>query len=291
MVRDTFCLRFSGITVRFDLPTQITVPQNFRPFLCPDTDTPDDRYTVELLHAPLRPSGPRVLTLDETDIYETDKGWLHIHPVLGDGEGCQVACLFCPDGRHTVYYPASKWAYYSEVWNCSHLIQGEQLLARHDAMLLHSSLVLCQGKTLLFSGPSGAGKSTHAALWEAHTDARVLNGDRTVIQRRSDGTFWGGGSIWSGTSGIFSPEQAPIAAIFLVEKSPENRVERLGASAFPPLYTQTILRSWDSRFMEKILDLFSQLLDQIPVYRLYCRPDREAVELVAKTVFGKEAPL
>jgi hypothetical protein len=43
--------------------------------------------------------------------------------------------------------------------------------------------------------------------------------------------------------------------------------------------------------MEKISDLFSQLLDQIPVYRLYCRPDREAVELVAKTVFGKEAPL
>lgn len=291
MVRDSFCLRFSGITVRFDLPTRITVPDNFLPFLCPDTDTPDDRYTVELIHAPLCPDGTRILTLDEAEIYETDKGWLHIHPVLGDENGCQVACLFCPDGHHTVYYPASKWDYYSQVWCCSHLIQGEQLLARHDAMLLHSSLVLCQGKTLLFSGPSGAGKSTHADLWQTYAGARVINGDRTVIRRHSDGTFWGGGSIWSGTSGIYCPEQAPIAAIFLMEKAPEDRLERLGASAFLPLFTQTIIRSWDPVFMERITDLFAQLLDLIPVYRLYCRPDREAVELVARTVFGKEAPL
>lgn len=288
MARFSFCLRFSGITTRFDLPTEIALPGNFLPFQCEDTDAPDEWYTVELLTEPLRPSEPRLLTLSETDIYHTKKGWLHIYPVLGDDGGCQVACLFCPDGHHTIYYPASKWDYYSEVWCCSHLILGEQLLLRHDALLLHSSLVLMEGKTILFSGPSGAGKSTQARLWQEHLGAQVLNGDRTVIMRKPDGTFWGGGSIWSGTSGIFRPEQAPIAGIFLVEKSHQDRVERLGIEAFLPLFTQTIVHSWDQAFMDKIMDLFSQLLAQIPVYRLYCRPDREAVEVVYETLFGKE---
>lgn len=290
MVRSSFCLRFSGITVRFDLPTQITLPESFLPFRCQLTDAPDEWYTVELLTAPLRPSAPRLLTLNETDIFQTEKGWLHIYPVLGDDDGCQVACLFCPDGHHTIYYPAAKWDYYSEVWCCGHLIQGERLLLRHDALLLHSSLVLAEGKTILFSGPSGAGKSTQAQLWQEQLGATVLNGDRTVVMRKEDGRFWGGGSIWCGTSHIYHPEQAPMAAIFLVEQAPQNRVERLGIEAFLPLFTQTIVQSWDPYFMEKATGLFSELLAQIPVYRLYCRPDREAVELVYRTVFGKEPP-
>ena len=31
------------------------------------------------------------------------------------------------------------------------------------------------------------------------------------------------------------------------------------------------------------------LLEQVPVYRLYCRPEREAVELAYQTIFGKES--
>lgn len=282
-----FCLRFSGITTRFVLPSLIQLPEDLKPFRCEDVASPDDEYTVKLLTEPLRPTGTFVQTHGEAAIYRTDKGWLHIHSVLGDEAGCQVACLFCPDGRHTVYYPASKWEYYSEVWHCSHLICGERLLLRHDAMLLHSSLVLHHGRAVLFSGPSGAGKSTQARLWKEHAGAEIINGDRTVIMRRPDG-FYGGGSIWSGTSGIYRPEQAPIAGIFLVEKSPENRVERLGFDAFVPLFSQTIVNSWDTEFMDRITSLYSDLLAQIPVYRLYCRPDREAVELCRQTLFGKE---
>lgn len=285
-----FCLRFSGITVRFVLPTPIQIPEDFAPFRCEDVDAPDEEYTVQLLTEPLRPTGTFVQTHREADIYRTEKGWLHIHCALGDEAGCQVACLFCPDGRHTLYYPASKWAYYSEVWHCSHLICGERLLLRHDALLLHSSLVLHKGRTVLFSGPSGAGKSTQARLWETYAGAEVINGDRTVIMRRDSG-FYGGGSFWSGTSGIYRPEQAPIAGIFLVEQASENRVERLGFQAFLPLFSQTIVNSWDTEFMDRITALFSQLLSQIPVYRLYCRPDWGAVELCHETLFGKESGL
>lgn len=231
-----------------------------------------------------------VLTQRGVQIYHTEKGWLHIHPVLGDGKGCQVACLFCPDGHHTIYYPASRWEEYSEVWSCAHLICGERLLLRHDAFLLHSSVVHYQGKAVLFSGPSGVGKSTQATLWKTHLGADIINGDRTVIRKTADG-FTGGGSMWSGTSGIYRSETAQIAGIILVEHGKEETLERLGFEAFKPLLTQTIVNSWDEEFIQKVTGLLAEVMDTVPIYRLRCRPIPEAAALVRDTLFGKEPQL
>ena len=40
--------------------------------------------------------------------------------------------------------------------------------------------------------------------------------------------------------------------------------------------------------MSDISGLYAEFMAQIPVYRLYCRPDRDAVELAYTTIFGKE---
>jgi hypothetical protein len=161
------------------------------------------------------------------------------------------------------------------------------LLLRHNAVLLHSSAVLYEGKCLMFCGASGAGKSTQADLWHKHIGAKIINGDRTVVRKHADG-FWGGGSMWSGTSRIYHPDHAPIAGIFLVEHGSENRVERLGYPAFKTLLTQTILNSWDPDFMERATQLLAELIDSVPIYRLSCLPDTAAVELVRDTVFPPE---
>lgn len=282
-----FCLELSGITVRFVTPTAIELPDSFQPFACTDTDNPDEEYRVELLTAPLDPGVPMVHKEGEAHIYQTEKGWLCVYPALGDDSGCQVACLFCPDGRHTLYYPASKWQEYSRVWRCGHLISGERFLLRHNAILLHSSLVEINGQAVLFCGPSGAGKSTMADLWQTHLKARVLNGDRTIIQDTSTG-FTAAGSIWAGSSGIYRREKRPLAGIFLLTQALSNQVEKLGFDAFIPLFSQTILNSWDRDFIDRATALYARLLDQVPIYRLCCRPDREAVELAYTTLFGKE---
>lgn len=285
-----FTVGFSGITVQFRLPGPITLPAHFADLQCAEPLLPDECYEVALLTEPLVPNCTMVQSFDEARIYHTQKGWLHIYPALGDGNGCQVACLFCPDGHHTIYYPASRWEEYSRVWCCTHLICGERLLLRHDALLLHSSVVLHQGKSVLFSGPSGVGKSTQAQLWQEHLGATILNGDRTVIRKTEDG-FSGGGSMWSGTSGIYRPESAPIAGIFLVEQGSENRIERMGFDAFKPLLTQTIVNSWDLEFMSQVTQLLAELMDRVPVYRLTCLPNAEAVELARSTLFSPERRL
>lgn len=282
-----FCVRFSGICIRFTLPTPLTLPDCFAALRCPDTDDPDVEYEVCLLTTPLRPQSEPVHKNGVVTIYPTDKGWLRIYSALTAADGCQVACLLRPNGKNTLYYPASRWDHYRSHWHCAHLLGGEAMLLGQNAFLLHSSVVMVNGKTVLFSGPSGAGKSTQASLWEQFAGADILNGDRCVVMKKDDG-FYGGGSPWCGTSGIYRPEQAPIAGIVLIKQGPEERLRRLGFESFVPLFSQTTLNSWDSTFMNTVSGLYSELLEQVSVYELVCRPGREAVELVYQTLFGKE---
>ncbi len=280
-------LRISGIVIEFVLPEPITPPVDMTPFLCEDDAIPDDTYTLTLITEPLRPPVPMLCKYGEAHIYHTKEGWLHIFPALGDWEGCQVACLFCPDGHHRLFYPAARWPFYAKQWVFSTMLQGEQLLLRHDAFLLHSSLVALHGKAVLFSGSSGVGKSTQAKLWEQHLGATILNGDRAVI-RRTDAGFTASGSFWSGTSGIYVPRQAPIAGIILLEQAPENTIVPVGIDAFKALLSETTVNTWDPAFMAKVTDLICDVMTQIPIYHLRCRPDQAAAELAYQTLFGKE---
>lgn len=276
---------FCGIRVRFVFPAPVVPGEELRSFLCEDEGPFDAQYTIRLLDQPLPcPAEPFHADAD-TKFYQTKEGWLRIYTSMTTEDGVQVACLLCPNGRHELFYPASKWDSIADPLRCVHLIGPEMLLLQHDAFLLHSSVVSYRGQAVLFSGPSGAGKSTQASLWERHLGARILNGDRCVIRRTEEG-FFGGGSPWAGTSGIYRDEQAPIAGIFLVRQAPENRVQRLGISAFGPLFSQTLINSWNREFMERITELYQQLLSQVPVYALYCRADADAVRVAERAIFA-----
>lgn len=279
-----FCISFSGITIRFLLPTPADLPEELSAFLCDDPGDVDAEYEICLIREPLCPGTPLIHVERGIEFYKTKEGWLRIYTPLIEEDGCQVACLLCSDSRNKLFYPASRWDFYASRLSCIHLIGIEVLLLQHDALLLHSSVVRLKDKAVLFSGPSGAGKSTQAALWQQYLGAEIINGDRCVISKRPDG-FYGGGSPWSGTSRIYHRAQAPIAGIFLVHQSPENSVQRLGITAFPALFSQTVINSWDSPFMDRMTALFADLMAQVPVYRLNCRPDQDAVMTAFQTLF------
>lgn len=278
------CIRFAGLTVRFLLPTSVGFEADLSSFLCEDPGQVDAEYTVHLLTEalPLPETPDRVVST--TELYETAAGELRVYSPMTEPDGCQVACLLCSDGKNTLYYPARRWGFYSSPFRCLHLIGVETLLLRHSAFLLHSSVVILEGKAILFSGPSGAGKSTQARLWEEHLGAEIINGDRCIIRKQED-IFTGSGSPWSGTSGIYLSQTAPIAGIFLVHQAEENSVQQLGRAAFAPLFSQTLVNSWDPSFMEQITALLADLMSRIPIYRLNCRADREAALTAYHTLF------
>ena len=280
----SFCIRFCGLTIRFVLPTAVNLPENFTPLMCEDVVNPTAQYKVSLITTPLAPKSKPVCTEGGIYVYPTDDGVLRIYTSLTEDDGCQVACLMRQNGNNILYYPKKKWHHYRKYWHCTHLLAGELLLMYNNAFLLHSSLVKIHDKMVLFSGPSGIGKSTQANLWAEHLNANVVNGDRCVLSQK-DGVFYGGGSPWSGTSGIFSNKQAPIAGIFILQQSKTNEIRRLKAEGFSHLYRETTINSWDKQFVEKATAFYSQLLNCVPVYLLKCLPDASAVTLAYNTLF------
>ena len=282
--RSHFTITFAGITISFILPEKIQIPEAFEHFLDESQKEEEISYEVRLRKQPLKIEAPLVSKYDGTDIYANQKEQWRDYTPLHEKNGCQVISYLSPEGKNILYYPESKWDYYAEELHCLHLMGIEEILLRKDAFLLHSSLVQIQGKTVLFCGPSGVGKSTQADLWKEHLGAEILNGDRCVL-RKMGKVIYGCGSPWAGTSGIYRKEMAPIQGIFLLKQGEENRIRPVKGDAFRKIYQQSIVNPWDSKFVEKISDLILEVLEQIPVYELTCRPDQEAVQLAYNTLF------
>ena len=163
---------------------------------------------------------------------------------------------------------------------------GQELLfLSQDRLLLHASLIRWGGRALLFTGPSGMGKSTQAGLWERYRGAEVLNGDKTVLHLTPERIMaWG--SPYAGTSGIYRNEAAPAVGIIALRQGPVNEIVPLrGKEALLELMPRMATAPWAGQWHARGVDLALALLERIPVYRLTCRPDREAVELTERTLF------
>lgn len=160
-------------------------------------------------------------------------------------------------------------------------ISLENLLLRHQGLLLHAAFIKYDGKGILFTGPSGIGKSTQADLWKKHLGAEIINGDRAIL--RKEGSWTAYGSPYAGSSGIYRNEKAPLSAIVVLKQGKENILETLsGREAFAEVYPQLALCRWDKQFMEKATDLCLALLQNVPVYRLSCLPSESAVHCLQK---------
>ena len=169
----------------------------------------------------------------------------------------------------------------TNIWN---YLAFEDVLINHQAFILHSSFISWQNNGILFTAPSGTGKSTQADLWKKYEDADIYNGDRTII-RKIDGKYYGFGSPYAGSSGIYRNESAPIKAIVVIEQGPDNVIRRLhGREAFLPLFRETLMNTWNKEYMEKMTDLLMDVACQIPVYHLSCRPDQGAVNTVKNEI-------
>lgn len=168
--------------------------------------------------------------------------------------------------------------------NLMNYLAFEDVLVNHQGFILHSSFIFWQNNGILFTAPSGTGKSTQADLWKKYEDADIYNGDRTII-RKIDGKYYGFGSPYAGSSGIYRNESAPIKAIVVIEQGPDNVIRRLhGREAFLPLFRETLMNTWNKEYMEKMTDLLMDVACQIPVYHLSCRPDQGAVNTVKNEI-------
>lgn len=157
----------------------------------------------------------------------------------------------------------------------------------HNGLVVHSSAILYKNECIMFSAPSGTGKSTQARLWGKYKDAVVINDDHPAVMliEKKPIVY---GTPWAGGNRKFMNVNAPLKAVVILKQSPQNSVQRLQSheiiSSFLP---RCFLPYYDNQFIKKAMDLFEMMFIKTPVYLLHCRPDKEAVDILATELYSK----
>ena len=154
----------------------------------------------------------------------------------------------------------------------------DYIIDRHG-FFLHCSCLKYENKAIVFTAPSGTGKSTHARLWREYFGDKVemINDDKPLV-REKNGAFIIYGTPWNGKHRIGSNISAPISAIFFLEQAKENKTERIDTvTALTLLLQQTVIPQTKGA-LQKLLDMLSKLIEDVPMYKLYCDISHEAVE-------------
>ncbi len=152
-------------------------------------------------------------------------------------------------------------------------------LATEGGFLLHASSAVRNGKAFLFSGVSEAGKTTMARL--APPDVKLLTDEMSYV-RKLDGKYLAYGTPFAGELGKPGKNiSAPIAAVYLLKKAAENRIDEID----PALAIQRILRNilffaHQPELVRQLFDTACAFVAEVPVYQLSFFPDQRVWELI-----------
>lgn len=275
----------SELLLRVESTRKLQIPENFRAFLQESTLSQNPDVILHFLfeaepEAPdgesgAQPAEKRLRNFPKAEKIELGNGEYILRQ---DSSGRGLPCRICISrGFADTFCSSGNWL------NC---IQMEHTMLAFDRFFLHASAVIYQGKAYLFSAPSGGGKSTHAALWQQYFGAKLLNGDKVLIEVR-DGQCIAHGSPVAGSSGIYEQDSAPIAAVYFLKQEKENRIIPIPMrGALMALYSEAIKDSKDPAFNAKLLDLIEKMLTCVPVHTLACLPEKSAVECVLQKEEG-----
>ena len=273
-------LTLAGLHTLLRTPEEITISENLAPFLCAPREAPD--CTIVLKVCVQLPAASENGIWHGPEYYELRDGTSCIFHYDVNKQAAFAVTQIFENGNIEIAVLPPCLSYFSGSTGIFNRIGLETLLLQRQCLLLHASLIKYKGKTIALAGPSGVGKSTQANLWHAVLGAEILNGDRAAL-RKAAGLWQAYGSPYAGTSGIYKNESGPLAAIVLLSQTEENSLERLSPrEAFRQLYPEFTVHHWDKAFVEKATDLCLQLLAEVPVYRLSCRPEESAVTLLQK---------
>ena len=153
------------------------------------------------------------------------------------------------------------------------------LLARKGGFLVHASSAIRNGRAFLFSGVSGAGKTTMARL--APADAALLTDEISYVIRRENSYHAVGTPFYGELARPGENLEAPIEALYLLAKGPENKIEPVnGTAAVRGLLENILFFARDPEFVKLVFDSACDFVNRVPVRRLTFVPDASAWELI-----------
>jgi hypothetical protein len=158
-------------------------------------------------------------------------------------------------------------------------IMHSLMLAPEGGFLVHASSAVRNGKAYLFSGVSEAGKTTMARL--APEDVVLLTDEASYVRRVSGG-YLAYGTPFAGELGVPGRNiSAPIAAVYLLEKGPVNRVDEIGpAMAVKRLLRNILFFAHQPELVRQVFEAACAFVATVPVYQLTFFPDERIWGLI-----------
>lgn len=271
-------LSIAELVIRMELEEPVPMTDAFRPFL---TDRAPDYTAVFRRMEALPAFDGQVLFTGNCyrvhpdgcrSFFDAPKDLTPYALARTDHDAGAVEVSYLSKGAHCV----------SEMDNSFFHLGFEGLLIRRDRVCFHAACVSTEYGGILFSGPSGIGKSTQAALWQTHRGAKLLNGDRPILQKAGEG-FLAWGSPYAGSSRCHVNESVPVTALVFLAQEPSNRIRRLRAGeAFRRIYAGLTMYTWDREFMDRACSLAMELAERVPCWEFGCLPDETAVVFLEK---------
>lgn len=208
------------------------------------------------------------------------------------------ATIVCPFARSDYRY-APTYTFYSDMYaegrSANGIIYDHALVFAYSfatlpykTLLIHSSVIVKDGRAVMCLGESGTGKSTHTRLWLENIEGTErLNDDGPVVRVMNDGSVRVYGSPWSGKGCVWKQEWCPIAACLRLSQAPANEIKALGKiGAFGALLPSTLpTMQREERTLDHICKTLSEMLTTTKAYHLACLPNAEAAQLSYTTIF------
>lgn len=284
---------FSEMKISLKTKWLVYITDNFTPFYIQE-DAQKEQCLFECVVCDELENiqGTKVYSGLEYDVIRRrDNQYIRLFKDHKEGDRVYAVLQSMPESGKAVISVLKGNEYHFDDTNNSFFHTGwEQFLIQRNRLILHASLLNTQFGGLVFSGPSGIGKSTQAELWKEYEEAEQINGDRPILYKKEN-VWMGYGSPYADSSKCYVNKGVPVRAIMLLAQGEDCRIMPLRKSeAFREIFRNCTVYSWDREFVERVITLVTELVSDIPIYRLICTPDQRAVEAV-KELLKKESEL
>ena len=153
------------------------------------------------------------------------------------------------------------------------------VLARQGGFLLHSASAIRNGKAFLFAGVSEAGKTTISRL--APPDATLLTDEISYVRKLEAGYIAHGTPFTGELAKVGENVSAPVAALYLLAKGSENRIDPLPpGEAARSLLANLLFFAEDEELVQSTFHSVFEFVSRVPVSRLTFVPDARVWELI-----------
>ena len=153
------------------------------------------------------------------------------------------------------------------------------VLAKQGGFLLHSASAIRNGKAFLFAGVSEAGKTTISRL--APSDVTLLTDEISYVRKRDDGYVAFGTPFTGELAKLGENVSAPIAALYLLAKRRENRIDPVPVGeAVRSLLANLLFFAEDEELVQATFHAAFEFVSRVPVSRLTFFPDARVWELI-----------